>query len=91
MDLDHCFICEGPETPTQKLAQVTSKGYHTLLAYAEAVEDAAILEHMKESWSDRKLRYHFECRRDLYNKSVKVTSKSTRKCRTILQLGLSEV
>uniref|UniRef100_UPI00358E1F55 uncharacterized protein n=1 Tax=Myxine glutinosa TaxID=7769 RepID=UPI00358E1F55 len=33
---------------------------------------------MKEAWNVARLRYHLECKRDLYNKSVKVTMKSTR-------------
>ena len=44
-----CFICEGPETLTGKLARLTNKGYGTLLAYAEAHENATILERLKES------------------------------------------
>lgn len=76
----NCFICDGPETPAQKLAQANPKGYPTLLAYAEAVVNAKILEHMKQAWNVGRLRYHAECKRDLYNKSVKVTRKSTRKC-----------
>lgn len=84
MDIDHCFICEGSETPAQKLVHVTPKGYPTLLGYAEAIGNATILERMKESWSVRRLRYHFECKRDLYNKSVKASLKTTRKCRSII-------
>jgi len=26
MEKDFCFICDGPETPAQKLVKVTSKG-----------------------------------------------------------------
>uniref|UniRef100_UPI00358FF9DE uncharacterized protein isoform X2 n=1 Tax=Myxine glutinosa TaxID=7769 RepID=UPI00358FF9DE len=74
----NCFICEGPETPAQKLAQATPNGYPTRLAYAEAVGNATILERMKEAWNVGRLRYHFECKRDLYNMSVKVPMKSTR-------------
>ncbi len=73
-----CFICGGPETPVQKLVQVTQKGYSTLLTYAEVVGNAIILERM-EAWNVGRLRYHFECKRDLYNMSVKVTKKSARK------------
>ena len=87
MDMDNipasslnCFICEGPETPVQKLAQATPKGYPTLLAYPEAVGNATMLERMKEAWNDARLRYHVECKRDLYNKSVKATLKSSHKC-----------
>lgn len=76
----NCLICDGPETTAQKLTQATTKGYPTLLAYAETVGNATILEHMKGVWNVGKLRYHFECKRDLYNMSVKVTKKSTRKC-----------
>ena len=43
------FICDGPETPTQKLVQATSKGYPGLLAYAEAVGNEAILMRLKEA------------------------------------------
>ena len=43
----NCFICDGPETLAQKLTQATPKGYPTLLAYAEAVGNATILEPIK--------------------------------------------
>ena len=76
----NCFICKGPETAAQKLAQVSPKGYTTLLTYAEKVENITILERMKEAWNVEQLRYHSECRHDFYNTSVKVTRKSTRKC-----------
>ena len=75
----NCFICGDPEMPARKLLQVTPKGYTTLLAYAEAVGDATVLERMKEAWTVGRLRYHFKCRCDLYNKSVKATMNSTRK------------
>ena len=78
MDIDYCFISEGPETPVLKLAWVTLKDYPILLACAEAVGNAAILDHlqMKESWRNRRLRYHFKCKSDLYNNLVKVTLKT---------------
>jgi len=72
---------EAQRHPAQKLVQATPKGYPTLLEYAEAIGNATILECMKESWNIRKLRYHFGCKRDLYNKSVKVTLESFRKCK----------
>ena len=75
----NCFICEGPETSAQKLAHATPKGYPTLLAYAEAVGNATMLERMKEAWNVTRLKYHIECKRDLYNKSAKATLKSSRK------------
>ena len=76
----NCCICDGPETPAQKLVQATPIGYPALLAYAEAIGNAAIVERMKEAYKFKRLRYHRESRRDLYNESVKVTTKSTRKC-----------
>ena len=47
--LKMCVICDGPETPTQKLVQASSKGYPGLLAYAEAVGNEAILMHLKKA------------------------------------------
>ena len=45
----NCCICDNvPETPAQKLVQATSIGYPALLAYAEAIGNAAIVERMKE-------------------------------------------
>ena len=76
----NCCICDGPETPAQKLVQITPIDYTALLLYAEAIGNAAIVERMKEACKFNRLRYHRECRRDLYNESVKVTTKSTRKC-----------
>ena len=76
----NCCICDGPETLTQKLVQATPKGYPALLACAEAIGNAAIVECMKEACKVERLRYHRECRHDLYNESVKVTMKSTCKC-----------
>ena len=75
----NCFICEEPETPTKKLSQATSKGYPTLLEYANVVGNAAIMERLKKSWSIENPRYHLECRCDMYNKAVKCTMKSNRK------------
>jgi len=76
MEKDVWFICEGPETPAQNLIKGTPKGYPTVLAYAEAVENPAILEHLNEAWHAARLsmRYHNECKHDLYNKSDKVNS-----------------
>lgn len=81
--LKMCFICDGPETPTQKLVQATSKGYPGLLAYAEAVGNEAILMRLKEACEVEGVRYHKQCKCDLYNESVKVTTKATRKCLTL--------
>ncbi len=75
----NCFICEEPETPTKIISQVTLKGYPTLLAYAKVLGDATILERMKKAWSIGKLRYHVECKRDMYNKAVKANMESNRK------------
>ena len=83
MDVDgpfpNCCICDGPETPLQKLVSATPRGYPALLGYAEAAGDVTVVERMKEACKVEKLTYHKECRRDLYNKSVKVIRKSTRK------------
>ena len=77
--LPNCCICDGPETPLQKLVSATPRGYPALLGYAEGVGDVTVVERMKEACKVEKLTYHKECRRDLYNKSVKVIRKSTRK------------
>ena len=73
-----CFICEGPETPAQKLVKTTTKGYPTLLGYTEKIKNASMLERIREAELAGRLRYHRQCRRDLYNKSVQVTTKSVR-------------
>ena len=77
----NCCIYDGPETPTQKLAivQAAPKVYPTLSGYAEAIGNAEILDHMKEACKAGGMRYHKECKRDLYNESVKVNKKSIRK------------
>src|SRR6218665_459959 len=71
-----CFICDDHDMSAQKLTWTTVKGYPTLLAYAEAVQDVEILQRMKASDKADRLGYHLECRLDLYNKYLKVTSKS---------------
>ena len=75
----NCCICDDSETPTQKLVQATPKVYPTLSGSAEAIGNAEILDHMKEACKAGGMRYHKECKRDLYNKSVKVNKKSIRK------------
>ena len=75
----NCCICDGPETPTQKLVQAIPKVYPTLSGYAEAIGNAEILDHMKEACKAGGMRYHKDCKHDLYNESVKVNKKSIRK------------
>ncbi len=74
--LEMCFICGGPETPTQKLVLATSKGYHSLLGYVETV---GILKRLNEAYEVKSVRYHRQCKCDLYNESVKVTTEATGK------------
>ena len=71
----NCCICDGPETPTQKLVQATSKVYPALSGYAEAIGNVEILDHMKEAFEVGGMRYHKDYKRDLYNESVKVNKK----------------
>ena len=82
MDVDinpfTCFCSGGSETPAAKLAQATAKGYRTLLSYVEAIGDAAILERLKEAQNVGRLRYHMECKRDLYNNFMKDRQRSIR-------------
>ncbi len=74
--LEMCFICGGPETPTQKLVLATSKGYHGLLGYVETVGNAEILKRLNEAYEVKSVRYHRQCKCDLYNESVKVTTEA---------------
>ena len=41
-----CFICEGPDTPAQRLAR---NGCCTFLKQAEAVKNVKAVEHLKEA------------------------------------------
>ena len=74
-----CCICDGPETSAQKLMKALPKGYSALLGYAEAIGNSAVLECIKEACKVESVRYHKECRLELYNNAVKVKTKSTRK------------
>ncbi len=57
-----------------------SKGYHGLLGYVETVGNAEILKRLNEAYYEVKsVRYHRQCKCDLYNESVKVTTEATGK------------
>ena len=60
--------------------QATHKGYlpFVLSGYAEAVGNTGILERMEEAIDAISLKYHRECKSDLYNKSLKITKESKR-------------
>uniref|UniRef100_UPI00358F5C61 uncharacterized protein n=1 Tax=Myxine glutinosa TaxID=7769 RepID=UPI00358F5C61 len=74
-----CFICDDPGTEMQKLSKVTQKGHSQMLSYSECVDDAALIRRLNEDWKngdDPKLRYHLDCRTELYNR-VKSISTAT--------------
>lgn len=52
----NCFICEGPESPAQKLAQLTKKGYPTLSAYAQVTTKSARASEVAKGSSQMKRR-----------------------------------
>ncbi|CAL8399067.1 unnamed protein product [Arctogadus glacialis] len=71
-----CFICGGPGTEMQKLSKVTHKGYQQLLSYSEIVDDAMLINSLHEDWKDGddpKLKYHLDCRNELYHRSRSVS------------------
>ena len=85
MEKDLCFICDGPELPAQKLVKVTPKGYpYLLIAYiCRSYWKFYSFRAFEKSWHALRLRYQ---KRDLYNKSVKITLKSTRNVKNMFGL-----
>ena len=85
-----CFICDGPGTEMQKLSKVTRKGHPQMLSYAECVGNAELIRRLNEDWNDGyepKLRYHLDCRTELYNcvKSISTAISNRKFFRLIIQ------
>lgn len=60
----------------QKLSKVTHKGYQQLLSYSKIVDDAMLINRLHEDWKDGddpKLKYHLDCRTELYHRSRSVS------------------
>ena len=59
-----------------KNSQKSLKGYQQLLSYSEIVDDAMLINRLHEDWKDgddTKLKYHLDCRTELYHRSRSVS------------------
>lgn len=76
-----CFICGGPGTEIQNLSKVTQKGHPQMVSYSESVDDVALIRRLNEDWNngdDPKLRYHLDCRTELYNRVKSISTGNRR-------------
>ena len=74
------FVCDGPGTVMQKLSKSFEKA---------TTDDVALIMRLKEDWNngdDPKLRYHLDCRTELYNhvKSICSATVNCKFCRFII-------
>ncbi len=72
-----CFICGGSGIEKHTLSKVSNKGHPRILSHSELVGDAALIGRLNEDWNngeDSKLRYHVDCKTELYSRARSIST-----------------